>query len=59
MKTISNQSLQSFEIYLLTEQGSETYWLQPDEYITVPETYISPQINLMVKRRLLRIQEST
>ena len=58
MKTISNLSLQGFEIYLLTEQGAQTYWLKPDEYLTVPSTYLSSQIKLLSDRRLLRIQEA-
>jgi hypothetical protein len=58
MKTISNLSLQGLEIYFTTEQGSSTYWLQPDEFLTIPQHYISPQIQLMADRRLLRIQEA-
>ena len=58
MNTLSNLSLQGFEIYLFTEQGAETYWLQPDEHVTVPSSYISPQIKLLADRRLIKIQEA-
>ena len=59
MKTIINQSMQAFEIYFTTEKGAETYWLTPDEYITIPTHYISDQIKNLVERRLIKIQEAT
>jgi hypothetical protein len=58
MRTITNVSLQGFEIYLLTEKGTQTYWLKPKEYLTVPHSYLSPQLKNLVSRRLLKIQEA-
>ena len=58
MITVSNVSLQGFELYLQTEQGVTTYWLSPKEYLTVPNKYLTPQIQTLVKRRLLRLQEA-
>lgn len=58
MKTITNLSLQSFEVYLQTEKGPDTYWLTPNEYLTIPTEYITPQIKTLVERRLLKIQEA-
>jgi len=58
MKTITNVSLQGFEIYFNTEKGSQTYWLKPKEYLTVPQNYLTPQVKNLVSRRQLKIQEA-
>jgi len=58
MKTLINTSLQGFEIYFNTDKGIETYWLKPGEYLNIPEAFLSPQISLMINRRLLRLQEA-
>lgn len=58
MKTITNLSVQGFEIYFSTPTGMQTYWLKPNEYLTIPKSYLSPQIKNMVERRLVKIQEA-
>ena len=58
MKTITNLSLQGFEIYFTTPTGTKTYWLKPEEYLTIPQNYLSPQIQNLVERRLGKIQEA-
>ena len=58
MKTITNVGLQGLEVYFLTEKGAQTYWLKPKEYLTIPQSYLSPQIKNLVGRRLVRIQEA-
>lgn len=58
MKTITNLSLQGFEIYFSTPTGTQTYWLKPNEYLTVPQEYFTPQISNLVERRLVKIQDA-
>lgn len=55
MKRIKNNSLQSFTIYLMTENGEKELWMQPKESIVVPESYITNQVNNLLKRRLFKI----
>jgi len=56
MRSITNTSLQSFEIYLTTYKGPETYWLCPQETVVVPISYLTEQINTLAKRRHIRVQ---
>jgi hypothetical protein len=58
MKSITNTSIQSFEIYFTTDKGPESYWLQPQETVVVPQSYFSDQIRLLTKRRILRVQNA-
>ena len=58
MKSITNTSIQSFEIYFKTDKGPETYWLQPQETIVVPTSYITEQVNILMRRRILRVQNA-
>ena len=58
MKSITNTSIQSFEIYLITSKGPEVYWLRPQETIVVPAKYLSEQVNTLVQRRILRVQNA-
>jgi len=55
MKAITNQSLQSWQIFFQTQKGVESYRLKPRKSVVVPESYISDQIKTMVRRRLLKI----
>ena len=55
MRRVKNDSLQSREIYLLTEKGPQTYWLRSKEVISVPSHYISDQIKNLGDRRILKI----
>ena len=55
MKSIKNDSLQSLEIFLITEDGPKTYWLKPKELISVPAGYLSDQVKNLHSRRIIRI----
>lgn len=56
MKSITNDSLQAFEITLHFPDKAERRWLGPKQTIVVPASAVSPQIALMAKRRILRIR---
>lgn len=58
MKSITNTSIQSFEIYLDTRKGAEVYWLKPQETIVVPTNYLTEQIRTLIKRRILRVSNA-
>lgn len=55
MKTITNQSLQSWEIFFQTQKGCESYRIKPRKSVVVPESYITDQIKTMARRRLLKV----
>jgi len=55
MKLIQNTSLQTFPIYLRTEKGCKEVYLRPRQNIVVPDSYITEQITLLVKRRLFKV----
>jgi len=55
MKLIKNNSVQSFTIFLKGEKGCIEKWLQPGQGIVVPDTYITEQINIMSRRRILSV----
>ncbi len=56
MKTIRNDSIQGFELYLNTPKGKEIKFLKPKQTVIVPEGYISTQIKTLHKRRHLTIK---
>lgn len=56
MKTIRNDSIQGFEIYLNTPKGKEIKFLKPSETVVVPDSYVSKQIETLRKRRHLTIK---
>lgn len=56
MKSITNDSLQAFEITLYFPDKVERRWLGPKQTIVVPASSLSPQVGLMAKRRILRIR---
>lgn len=59
MKSITNHSLQGFEIFL--KQGStalKSVHLLPRQSIVVPESAISEQILAMSKRKILKIKNA-
>lgn len=55
MKTVKNDSLQTFTVFFSTEKGCLEKSLQPGESIVVPETYITEQIKLLQKRKIFKI----
>lgn len=52
---IRNESLQSLEIYVMTPNGPKTYWLSPNEIVTLPEDFVSEQIKILSARRMLKL----
>ena len=58
MRSITNDSLQSFEVYFRTPKGAKSHWLAPRETIVVPKSYITEQIENMQRMRLLRVKNA-
>lgn len=56
MKSITNTSLQAFEIYLKYPKKDVRIYLQPKKTIVVPSSSLSEQCLTLYKRRLLRIK---
>jgi len=56
MKSITNTSLQTFEIYLNYPTGIKTVFLKPHETFIVPSGSISRQCIVMSKRKILTIK---
>jgi hypothetical protein len=55
LKSVKNDSLQAFTVFLSTEKGCLEKTLAPGESIVVPEPYISEQIKTLHKRRIFKI----
>ena len=55
MKLIKNDSLQSFTVYFMTENGSKEKWFKPGESLVVPDSYITDQIKTLQRRRLFKV----
>ena len=55
MVDIVNESLQAFEMYLVTEIGVKEYWITPGKRITVPKSYVSDQVRNLENRRIISI----
>ena len=55
MKTVKNDSLQTFTVFFSTEKGCLEKNLQPGESIIVPETYITEQIKVLHRRKIFKI----
>jgi hypothetical protein len=53
---IVNLSRQGFNVFLLTESGSKSFWLTPKESVLVPESSVSGQIRKMIKKKILRLE---
>jgi len=58
MKSITNTSYQSFEIYFTTDKGPETVWLKPNETVVVPAHYLTEQVSTLLRRRIIRVQNA-
>jgi hypothetical protein len=54
-KVITNESLQSLEVYFLTPNGTKCYWLQPHSTIVIPAHFISENILNLQKRRMISV----
>ncbi len=56
MKQIKNTSLQSWNIYLQTEEGVKSFYLTPEQTITVPASYITDDVIRYQQRNLISIK---
>lgn len=53
---LKNQAAQGFNIFILTESGTKSFWLTPKESVLLEESSIGAQIKNMVRKNLLRIE---
>ena len=58
MKVITNTSLQSWNLPLRTEEGIQGYFIQPDETVTVPASYITDHVIRYQLRNLISIRDA-
>jgi len=56
MKSITNDSLQSFQIYLNYTTGTKAVSIAPKQTIVVPEAAITKQCRNLSNRKILRIK---
>ena len=55
MKSIKNDSLQSFTVYFQTDKGCKEKWMQPGETVVVPDNFVTEQIRTLHRRRIFKI----
>jgi len=53
---LKNQSLQGFNIFVLSNSGTKSFWLTPKESVLIEDSSITQQIKNMVRRNLLKIE---
>lgn len=58
MKSITNDSLQTFEIYLSWPKGVSSVRLRPKHSIVVPASAITEQCKVLFRRKLIKIREA-
>ena len=58
MKIIMNTSLQSWSLPFRTEHGVKTHYLQPNESIQVPASFITDVVIRYQKRQLISIKNA-
>lgn len=56
MKLITNESLQTLEVFVNTIVGLKSYLLQPQESKVIPAEFITSNILKLQKRRMLSVQ---
>lgn len=56
MKIILNTSLQSWSLPFRTESGVKNYYLQPNESVQIPASYITDDVIRHQKRNLIAIK---
>lgn len=56
MKSITNESLQAFQIFLQYPQGVKAVFIKPKETIAVPGSAITQQCEVMAARKILKIR---
>ncbi len=58
MKMITNECVQSLEVYLTSIGVAKRIWMRPRETVVVPSSFISDQIQNLTQRRLLSIRNA-
>ena len=57
MKSITNTSLQSWNLPFRTPQGVKTFFLTPKKTIKVPASYLTEDVIRYQQRNLIKIQD--
>lgn len=57
MKSITNDSLQAFQIFLNYPKGIRGVFIKPKETLVVPAGAVSKQVSVMAARRILKVRE--
>ena len=55
MKSIKNDSLQSFTVCFHTDKGCKEKWMLPGETVVVPDNFVTEQIRTLHRRRIFKI----
>jgi len=58
MKSIKNDSMQSFTVYFQTEKGCKEKWMKPGETVVVPDQYVTEQLRTLHRRRIFKISNA-
>ena len=58
MKVITNTSLQSWNLPFRTQEGIQNYYIQPDESVEVPASYITDHVIRYQMRNLIAIRDA-
>jgi hypothetical protein len=58
MKSITNDSLQAFQIFLNYPTGVRSIFIAPKQTLVVPGSSISKQVTVMASRRILKVREA-
>jgi len=58
MKQLTNTSLQSWNLYLSTEEGIKSFYLAPEQTIVVPASYITDDVIRYQQRSLISIKNA-
>jgi hypothetical protein len=56
MKSITNDSLQSFQIFLNYSTGTKAVFIQPKATLVVPDNAITKQCKNLSNRKILKIR---
>lgn len=56
MKSLTNDSLQSFQIFLNYATGPKAVFIQPKETLVVPDNAVTKQCKNLSSRKILRIK---
>lgn len=56
MKSITNDSLQAFQLFVMYPKGMTTIRLKPKQSIVVPDTAITEQCRILAGRKQIKIK---